>query len=81
MQAGHQGAKAAGVREQFMVEDADLNQLTGQTIESKGAYSFKEAVIIGNVPVDSASAEQWERLGLLSPGTVAAAPRIAAPSP
>jgi len=59
-----------------MLEDADLNQLTGQTIESKGAFSFKDAAVIEGVPVDVASAEQWERLGLLTEGTVARSPRI-----
>jgi len=67
-----------------MIEDADLNQLGGNVIESKGtkAYpvtSYKEAVLIDGVPVDVASALQWERLGLLPPGTVASSPRIAPP--
>lgn len=70
IQVGHQGAFAAGVPERLMLEDAGLNQRTGQTIESKGAYSFKDAVVIDGVPVDVASAQQWERLGLLPPGTV-----------
>ena len=81
IQVGHQGAFAAGVPERLMLEDADLNQQTGRTIESKGAYSFKDAVMIGGVPVDVASAQQWERLGLLRRGTVARSPRIPAPMP
>ena len=40
-------------------------------------YSFKTAVLIGGVPVDAESAAQWERLGLLPAGTVAAAPIVA----
>jgi hypothetical protein len=81
VQVGHQGAFAAGVPEQLMLEDAGLNQQTGQNIESRGAYSFKDAVIIGGVPVDVASAQQWERLGLLSRGTVARSPRRPSPLP
>jgi hypothetical protein len=81
VQVGHQGAFAAGVPERLMLEDAGLNQRTGQTIESKGAYSFKDAVVIGGVPVDVASAQQWERLGLLPRGTVARSPRRPAPMP
>ncbi len=81
IQVGHQGAFASGVAEQFTLEDADLNQLTGQTTESRGAYSFKAAVLIGGVPVDLESALLWERLGLLPKGTVANAPRIPPPMP
>ena len=81
IQVGHQGAFAAGVPERLMLEDADLNQQTGRTIESKGAYSFKDAVMIGGVPVDVASAQQWERLGLLNRGTVAQSPKISSPMP
>ncbi len=81
VQVGHQGAFAAGVPERLMLEDAGLNQQSGQTIESRGAYSFKDAVLIGGVPVDVASAQQWERLGLLRRGIVARSPRIPAPLP
>lgn len=81
VQVGHQGAFAAGVPERLMLEDAGLNQQSGRTIESKGAYSFKDAVTISGVPVDVASAQQWERLGLLPQGTVARSPRIPAPMP
>jgi len=81
VQAGHQAAHASGATEQLMIEDADLNQLTGQVIESKGAFSFKTAVEIGGVRVDEASALQWERLGLIPEGTVAKLPRILPPEP
>jgi hypothetical protein len=64
-----------------MLEDADLNQLGGQVIETPGAFSYKEAVLIDDVPVDVASALQWERLGLLPPGTVGTSPRILPPVP
>lgn len=80
VQVGHQGAFAAGVPERLMLEDADLNQLSGRTIESRGAFSFKDAVIIGGIPVDVASAQLWERLGLLGRGTVARSPRRPAPT-
>jgi hypothetical protein len=59
-----------------MLEDADINQATGQSIESKGAYSYKERVFVtkpdgtGGVWVEKASLEQWERLGRVPAGTV-----------
>lgn len=79
VQVGHQSAFTSGAPERFMLEDADLNQLSGQVIESKGAFSFKPAVDIEGVPVEMQSAEQWERLELLPKGMVAKSPRIAAP--
>ncbi len=79
VQVGHQSAFTSGAPERFMLEDADLNQLSGQVIESKGAFSFKPAVDIEGVPVEMQSAEQWERLELLPKGTVAKSPRLAAP--
>jgi hypothetical protein len=80
VQVGHQSAFASGAPEQFMLEDADLNQLTGQVIESKGALSAKPAVVIEDVPVELESAAQWERLELLPQGTVAKSPKILPPS-
>ena len=79
VQVGHQTAFASGAPEQFTLEDADLNQLSGQTVESRSALSSKPAVEIDGVPVDLQSAEQWERLGLLPEGTVAKSPKISAP--
>lgn len=79
VQVGHQTAFTSGAPEQFTLEDADLNQLSGQVVESKGALSVKPAVDIEGVPVDLQSAEQWERLELLSKGTVAKSPKISAP--
>jgi Bacterial toxin 5 len=53
VQVGHLAAdtftKQTGGRVTLALEDADLNQMTGQTIESKDAYSFKDAVLIGGV--------------------------------
>ncbi|MBV9772855.1 MAG: DUF4157 domain-containing protein, partial [Gemmatimonadetes bacterium] len=80
VQIGHQGAFASGAREQFTLEDADLNQLSGRTIETMGAFSFKDAVVIEGVAVDLASAMQWERLGLLPAGTVARSTIVSAPT-
>jgi LysM repeat protein len=79
VQVGHQTAFTSGAPEQYTLEDADLNQLSGQTIESRGSLSSKPAVEIGGVPVDLASARQWERMGSLPEGTVANSPVIAAP--
>jgi hypothetical protein len=46
-------AKAVGKREYLMLEGADLNWLTGQTGEAKGAYVSKPAVMIDGFPVVS----------------------------
>jgi hypothetical protein len=79
VQAGHSGAFASGAREQFILEDANENILTGQVIESRGAFSFKPAVIIEGVPVEITSALEWESDGLLPRGTVARSPRVEPP--
>ena len=75
VQAGHPDAYASGAPQKYVLEDADLNQLSGQTIESKGAYSFKIAVEVDGVWVELASLKQWERLGVVPKGTVAKAKR------
>ena len=75
VQAGHADAYASGAPQRYVLEDADLNQVSGQTIESKGAFSSKIAVEVDGVPVDLASLEQWERLGVVLKGTVAKAKR------
>lgn len=83
VQAGHLQsdvyAKAAGKREYLMLEDADLNWLTGQTGEAKGAYLSKPAVMIDGFPVDIPTARLYESYGLLPAGTVDAAPVIEPP--
>jgi Bacterial toxin 5 len=84
VQAGHLEAKtyskAAGKpREFLMLEDADLNWLSGQLIETKGAYSSKGAVLIDGYPVDIRTAKLYEKHGLLPAGTVDAAPIIEPP--
>jgi hypothetical protein len=73
IQVGHQAAFASGAPEVFMVEDAEINQVSGQTIENKGAYSIKEAVVVDGVVVELQSLQLWERLGEVPPGTVAQA--------
>lgn len=85
VQAGHMEAKtyakaADKPREFLMLEDADLNWLSGQIIETKGAYSSKGAVLIDGFPVDIRTARLYERHGLLTAGTVDAAPLIEPPS-
>ena len=83
VQAGHLQsevyARAVGHREYLMLEDADLNWLTGQTGEAKGAYLSKPAVMIDDFPVDIPTARVWESHGLLPVGTVDAAPVIEPP--
>jgi Bacterial toxin 5 len=83
VQAGHLQsdvyAKAAGKREYLMLEDADLNWLTGQVSEAKGAYVSKPAVMIDRYPIDIPTARLYESHGLLPAGTVDAAPVIEPP--
>jgi hypothetical protein len=74
IQVGHQDAFASGAPEKYIIEDADLNQLSGQTIESRrGPLSSKQAVLVGppgkEVPVELGSLLQWERLGEVPFGT------------
>ena len=79
VQAGHADAYASGASQRFVLEDADLNQLSGNVIESKGGYSSKEALFVtkpdgtGGVWVEAESLKQWERLEVVPPGTVDAA--------
>jgi hypothetical protein len=79
VQAGHRDAFASGAPQEFMLEDADLNQTSGNVIESKGAFSYKERLLVtkpdgtGGIWVEAESLKQWERLGEVPPGTVAAA--------
>jgi hypothetical protein len=76
VQAGHVEAYASGAQQQFMIEDADLNQLTGQTIESKGAFSVKARVWVTKpdgtkgVWADADSVRTWERDGVVPAGTL-----------
>jgi hypothetical protein len=79
VQAGHQTAKASGAAEQYMLEEAGVNQATGQVGESKGTYSQKIAVLIDDVPVDISLAKEMEKYGLLPAGTADAAPQIPPP--
>jgi hypothetical protein len=83
VQAGHMQsetyAKAAGKREYLMLEDADLNWLSGGNVETKGAIANKPAVLIDGYPVDIPTARVWENAGELAPGTVDAAPLILPP--
>ena len=76
VQAGHPEAYASGSPQRYVLEDADLNQVSGQTIESKGAFSYKIAVMVEGVAVDLASLQVWERLGVVDPGTVAKATKL-----
>lgn len=79
VQAGHQEAFASGAPQRFVLEDADMNQTSGNVIESKGAFSSKESLLVtkpdgtGGVWVEAESLKQWERLGVVPAGTVDAA--------
>jgi hypothetical protein len=82
VQAGHLQAgvyaKAVGNPEYLMLEDADMNWLSGQT-EGTGQYTSKPAVIIDGHPMDIPTARLHESHRLLPAGTVEAAPVIEPP--
>jgi hypothetical protein len=86
VQAGHKDAFASRSPQQFALEDADLNQTSGNVIESKGAFSFKESLLVtkpdgtGAVWVEAESLKQWERLGVVPAGTFEAARKRTAAS-
>lgn len=70
VQAGHLSARASGEVELLALEDANLNQATGDVIEKrrkniKGLESHKVGVVIKGVPVELRSAKQWVRDGNL----------------
>ncbi len=79
VQAGHEEAYAAGGEQKVALEDADMNISSGATIESKGAFSMKEKVLVTladglkPVAVELESLKQWERLGAVPEGTTARA--------
>ncbi|MEX2631473.1 MAG: DUF4157 domain-containing protein [Tistlia sp.] len=80
VQVGHRDAFASRAPEKFMLEDADFNQLSGQAIESRGAYSYKVAVLVGppgkEVPIELGTLLQLERLGRVPLGTALNAPKM-----
>jgi hypothetical protein len=75
VQAGHLTSFKSGAEERLALEDADRNQLKNWTVENKsrGGIAMSNAVEIGGIPVDLATAMAWERLELLPKGTVGAA--------
>ncbi len=72
-QVGHAQSLHGGAAERLFIEDADFNQLSNWTGESKGVIFEKTGVLIGQVHVELRTAQQWERLELLTWGTVEAA--------
>ncbi|MEV6115958.1 polymorphic toxin type 5 domain-containing protein [Streptomyces sp. NPDC052109] len=82
VQAGHMQsdwyAKATSRRDYLMLEDADLNWMTGSA-EAGGSVTSKPAVLIDGVPVDIPTARLWESHGALPPGTVSGSPIVDAP--
>lgn len=60
-------AKVMSRREYLMLEDADLNWMTGSA-EAAGSVTSKPAVLIENYPVDIPTARLWEAHGKLPHG-------------
>ncbi|MCX5328335.1 polymorphic toxin type 5 domain-containing protein [Streptomyces sp. NBC_00140] len=72
-------AKVMGRRDYLMLEDADLNWMSGSA-ETAGAVTNKPAVLLDNYAVDIPTAQMWEARGALPPGTVSAAPVVEPPA-
>ncbi|KUN51071.1 hypothetical protein AQJ43_29735 [Streptomyces avermitilis] len=83
VQAGHMLSdwyvKAMSRRDHLMLEDADLNWMSGFT-EASGSVTSKSAVLIEGYPVDIPTARLWEAHGKLPAGTVSAAPVVEPPA-
>lgn len=73
MQVGHMVSLHSGAPERLALQDSGQNQTAAHVGESRGCIFHNEAILIGGVPVEKESAQQWERLGKLPEGTVAAA--------
>ncbi|MBC7520984.1 MAG: hypothetical protein H7268_07830 [Sandarakinorhabdus sp.] len=79
VQMGHIGSDKLGGQERLMLQGACDNQYNNVTIESPRAGSavlYQQAISIGSIAVDKGTAQFWEDIGLLSPGTVANSPAI-----
>jgi hypothetical protein len=59
VQAGHRTSRHSGAPEAFAVEDADLNQYSNWTAESKGYITMKDSIIVDGFIVDRPSALLW----------------------
>ncbi|WP_046863589.1 polymorphic toxin type 5 domain-containing protein [Microvirga massiliensis] len=77
VQAGHLISFKSGAPERLALEDADYNQEKNYTIECQraGGIVITTAVSIEGIPVESATAQMWDRLGVLkTKGLVKSAP-------
>ena len=74
IQIGHAESLHAGGAEGLFLEDADFNQMSNWKGERQGAIFQKSGVLIGGIPVERRTAQMWEAVGELPPGTVAGAP-------
>ena len=77
VQAGHLVSRHSDLEERFALEDSTFNQWSSNVGETQGAIFVKQAVLIRlygdneGVPVERRTAELWERVGILPPGTLA----------
>jgi hypothetical protein len=69
VQPGHLTSFHAGEPERLALEDADFNQEKNYQVETRwrGGIVKTTALTIGGIPVESATAEMWERVGFLVP--------------
>lgn len=78
--AGHTVSDWTGNETHYVLEDSDRNRYYNHAEggpKRGGVWFHKQAVLIGQVSMDLATAQDLERAGLLPAGTVARAPRIA----
>src|SRR5262249_42063449 len=79
VQMGHIASNKIGGPERLMLQGAWENQLNNVSIETPhigGAVEHQVAVSIGGIAVDLRTAQFWEDIGWLDPGTVASAPVV-----
>jgi hypothetical protein len=57
--------------ERFALQDAWSNQMDNKSGEMHGVFFNRTAIDIDGVPVERRTAMQWEKEGLLAPGSVA----------
>jgi hypothetical protein len=75
VQGGHSLSYQKGKGFGLAVEDAELNQVRNNTIETPGGIAWSPAIKIDGVPVEKRSAVLWEGWGLLKPSALKSAKR------
>jgi RHS repeat-associated protein len=78
VQMGHLVSNKSGLTERIVLQGGWENQFNALTAEKPrlGTYVENVAIVIGEIGVELKTAQFWESIGWLAPGTVKNAPRI-----